>query len=197
MQTIKLVPGVDTQRTPTLNEAAYQTTNRIRWSPGTDGLCQKLGGWTKFYPTPINSTVTALHAWEDLTGVLHLSVGATAQLSVITNGVLHTSDLLIHAVGFDLLYRGTLDGKQINAKAEAKLLRDAPVVGWTLSIILKPVTKAFEYKITGSVDHPVIESTYLLPDLLSIPMHPIHSLKSLFPERETPAPIIQSTPQAK
>ena len=116
---------------------------------------------------------------------------------VITNGVLHTSDLLIHAVGFDLLYRGTLDGKQINAKAEAKLLRDAPVVGWTLSIILKPVTKAFEYKITGSVDHPVIESTYLLPDLLSIPMHPIHSLKSLFPERETPAPIIQSTPQAK
>ena len=88
MQTIKLVPGVDTQRTPTLNEGAYQTTNRIRWSPGTDGLCQKLGGWTKFYPTPINSTVTALHAWEDLTGVLHLSVGATAQLSVITNGVL-------------------------------------------------------------------------------------------------------------
>ena len=86
--TIKFVPGVDTQRTPSLNIAAINSTNRIRWSPGADGLPEKLGGWTKFYPTPINSTVTALHAWEDLEGALHLAVGATAQLSVITSGVL-------------------------------------------------------------------------------------------------------------
>ena len=88
VQTIKFVPGVDTQKTPSLNEAAIQSTNRIRFSPGADGLPEKLGGWTKFYPTPIGSTVTNLHAWEDLEGVLHLAFGATAQLGVITSGTL-------------------------------------------------------------------------------------------------------------
>jgi len=84
--TIKLVPGVNAEFTPSLNVGAFQSTNLIRFAPS--GLPQKLGGWAKFYPNPIGSPVTALHGWEDLEGVLHLAVGATDQLSVITNGVL-------------------------------------------------------------------------------------------------------------
>jgi len=85
--TVKLNPGVNTDQTPSLNQAAYQTTQLIRWDPGS-GLAQKLGGWSKFYPFPIDSNVTALHAWEDLSAVLHLGVGAVDSLDVITAGQL-------------------------------------------------------------------------------------------------------------
>ena len=84
---VTLVPGVNTNKTPTLNEAAFQTTQLIRWDPGS-GLAQKLGGWDKFYPDPISSTVTALHAWEDLSSVLHLAIGATGELDVLTGSTL-------------------------------------------------------------------------------------------------------------
>lgn len=84
--TVKLAPGVMAEQTPSLNQAAYQSTNLIRFSPS--GLPEKLGGWTKFFATPIGSPVTALHAWEDLNGVSHLAVGATQQLGVITGGAL-------------------------------------------------------------------------------------------------------------
>lgn len=85
--TVKLNPGVNTDQTPSLNAVAYQTTQLIRWDPGS-GLAQKLGGWTKFYRFAIDSNVTALHAWEDLSGTLHLGVGATDSLDVITAGAL-------------------------------------------------------------------------------------------------------------
>ena len=86
MVTVKLVPGFDSQRTPTLLEAQFSSGNLVRFAPS--GIVQKLGGWARFYPTPIASTVTAMHAWEDLEGVLHLAVGATGELDVITGGVL-------------------------------------------------------------------------------------------------------------
>lgn len=87
METVKLVPGFFAEQTPTLNQARFQSGNLVRFAPS--GLVQKIGGWTRFYPTAIDSTVTAMHAWEDLEGVLHLAVGATKQLSVITAGVLN------------------------------------------------------------------------------------------------------------
>jgi hypothetical protein len=83
---VVLTPGINVEQTPSLNQAAFQSSNLIRFSPS--GLCEKLGGWTKFYPTAIESPVTCLHAWEDLSDVLHLAVGATEQLGVITNGLL-------------------------------------------------------------------------------------------------------------
>lgn len=91
--TIKLAPGVDAELTPSLNQAAYQTTNLIRWSPS--GLPEKLGGWTKFYPVAIDSPIRALHGWEDTSGILHLGVGAEDQLSIITDGVLQDVTPLI------------------------------------------------------------------------------------------------------
>lgn len=84
--TVKLTPGVNTELTPTFNEGAYQTTNLIRWAPS--GLPQKLGGWTRYYPFAIGSIVRALHAWEDLSGILHLGIGSVDSLNVLTEGYL-------------------------------------------------------------------------------------------------------------
>ena len=82
---IKLIPGVDTTKTPTLNEAGYSTSQFIRYR---SGLAQKMGGWTKFYANSVGSTPRDFHAWLDFNQTQHLAVGATASLSVITNNVL-------------------------------------------------------------------------------------------------------------
>lgn len=80
---LKLIPGVDQNRTETLNEAAIFDSNLIRFVPDRQGqgLPQKLGGWTKFLPTnPWGSTVRALHGWSDTNSNRYLAVGADTSL---------------------------------------------------------------------------------------------------------------------
>jgi hypothetical protein len=75
--------------------------------------------------------------------------------------------------------RGTVDGnKQINARLEAVLSREAPVVGPLLSKAFTPLSKLFEYRITGSVHEPVLEPVYV-PKFILFLLHPFHSLKSI------------------
>jgi hypothetical protein len=158
--TVRLTPGVNINQTPSLNESAYQTTQLIRWDPGS-GLPQKIGGWTKFYSVPIDSTVTALHPWEDLSGVLHLGVGATDSLDVITAGVLEniTPQLVTtnSAVNFS-----TTSGSPIvtiidvgsNATVYDVIILNTPVsIGGIVLSGAYPVTEAIsadEYTITAS-----------------------------------------------
>ncbi len=80
---LKLIPGVDQNRTEALNEAAIWESNLIRFVPDRQGqgLPQKLGGWTKFISTaPWNSTVTALHAWSDISSNRHLAIGTDSSI---------------------------------------------------------------------------------------------------------------------
>ena len=95
---LKLIPGVDQNKTPALNEAAISYSNLIRFIPDRDGLglVQKLGGWTKFYPNQINSPVRALHAWQTLNDRDYLGIGAEDSLSVLNDGSLRdvTPELL-------------------------------------------------------------------------------------------------------
>ena len=83
---LKLIPGVDQNRTPALNEAAISYSNLIRFIPDRQGLglVQKLGGWTQFFTSAINSVVRCLLAWEDLNANARLAVGAEASLGVIS-----------------------------------------------------------------------------------------------------------------
>jgi len=81
---VRLIPGVNVERTPTLLEAGVAQSQLIRYK---DGLVQKLGGWQKFYPNAVPGVPRDLHAWEDLNGTNHLGMGSTTQLAVITGGV--------------------------------------------------------------------------------------------------------------
>jgi len=82
---LKLVPGVDQNKTPALNEAGISESNLIRFIPDRNGLglVQKLGGWTQFFPNPIESPVRALHAWQGLSTDTYLAIGAEESLSVL------------------------------------------------------------------------------------------------------------------
>ena len=106
---------------------------------------------------------------------------------VITNGVIRSDDLDIRSTGMRLQYRGTLDFQgQVNARVEAGLLRDMPLVGPVVSTVLWPVTKLFEYKVTGTLGDPKAEPVYLIPKVMllpfQLPFHPIRTLKGLLPE---------------
>jgi len=84
--TIKLKPGVETNTTLALNEAAYSSSALIRFLPERMGLglAQKLGGWVAYYNSAISSKIRALKGWADLNATNHLGIGAESSLSVLT-----------------------------------------------------------------------------------------------------------------
>ena len=94
---VKLIPGVNQNETPALNQAGISETNLIRfiYDPTMGALIQKLGGWTAYYPNSLSVIPRALWAWQDNNLVGRLAVGTQnqpatyqTQLDVITNGVL-------------------------------------------------------------------------------------------------------------
>ena len=105
----------------------------------------------------------------------------------ITNGIIRSDDLDIHSTGMRLQYRGTLDFEgQVRARVEVAPLRDTPVFGPVFNIFLWPVTKLFEYKVTGTLTAPKAEPASLVPKVVlwpfQIPLHPLRTLKGLLPE---------------
>jgi len=82
---VTLVPGIDVEKTPTLNEAGISQSQLIRFR---ENLVQKIGGWQQYYAFNIAGTPRDLHAWQDLNGATHLLAGTTSSLNVITSGSL-------------------------------------------------------------------------------------------------------------
>lgn len=80
--------GVDTNLTPTLNQAGLSQSNLIRYMSDPSGkpLVQKIGGWTKYYSSVTASEVLSLCAWEDLNQENWLAVGAVNELKVLDCG---------------------------------------------------------------------------------------------------------------
>jgi hypothetical protein len=87
-QSLKILPGVDVNKTPALNEAAISESQLVRFIPDRTlgGLVQKLGGWTKFYANQIGSTIRALWAWEDTNANSYLAVGADGISPIVVTG---------------------------------------------------------------------------------------------------------------
>lgn len=74
---LKLIPGVDTNKTPALNEAAISYTDLVRFMPDRSGLglVQKLGGWVRYIASNFSAPVRALKAWSDLEQTNYLAIG--------------------------------------------------------------------------------------------------------------------------
>ena len=92
--TLKLIPTVDTNRTPALNEAAISSTQLVRFVKDREnlGLVQKLGGWSRFYASALGAVPRALWAWRDNLTNDYLAVGCSTSgalggpLYVISDG---------------------------------------------------------------------------------------------------------------
>jgi hypothetical protein len=102
---------------------------------------------------------------------------------IITNGVIDLEDLKIETLMARLRYRGTIDLKgAVNARMEAELFRNAWVIGPVVSLALWPVSKTFEYQITGSIQKPKSDPLYI-PKIFFLPLHPVQTLKDLMLEQ--------------
>jgi len=113
--------------------------------------------------------------------------GGTATFT-LTNSVIHTEDMEIRSPAMRLVYRGAIDFKgRVDARVEARLLRDAWVIGPLVSLVLSPLTKLFEYKVTGTLHEPQKEPLYI-PKPLTFPLHPFKSLRELFSEEKPEKP---------
>jgi hypothetical protein len=113
--------------------------------------------------------------------------GATATFT-ITNSIIFTDDLELRAPLFRLAYRGASDfDGRISARVEARLLRDAWLVGPLVSVVLTPLSKILEYEVTGTLDEPHLELIHV-PKPLQVPFNPIRTLRELFeqPPRRVP-----------
>lgn len=78
-QKLTLAPGINTQRTPTLNKGGWSDSNLIRFR---QGLPEVRGGWLAFLSGPLDSAIHGLHAWSTLTGVASLGIGTLQRLYI-------------------------------------------------------------------------------------------------------------------
>jgi hypothetical protein len=116
--------------------------------------------------------------------------GATATFS-ITNSIVYTDDLELRAPLFRLLYRGAVDlSGRLNARVEARILRDAWLVGPVVSLLFSPLSKMLEYEVTGTLGEPHLEMLYI-PKPFQAPFNPIGTLREMFrePPSQVPSPI--------
>jgi hypothetical protein len=100
---------------------------------------------------------------------------------IITNSIIVTRDLDIRASGMRLQYEGTVDFEtRVQARVQAELLRDTWLLGRTVSNLLWPVSKLFEYEVTGTLAKPEARPIHLVPRMLLAPLNPVRTLRGIF-----------------
>lgn len=82
---IILHPGVDVQKTKTLNNGSWSLSNLIRWR---EGLLEKMGGWRHLSATAIPGVVRGLHAFQDLSSIDYLAAGSNSRLQLYSAGTI-------------------------------------------------------------------------------------------------------------
>ena len=86
---------------------------------------------------------------------------AAAQF-VMTDGVARSDSLRIHTGAMELKYVGSVDlTGGVDARVTAQLLRNMPVLGSVVSLVLSPVGKIFECQVNGRVTDPKVTLIYL------------------------------------
>ena len=97
---------------------------------------------------------------------------ATAGFSM-TNGVMYSDSLAIRSTMMQLKYTGTVDMSQnVNARVTAELLRNTWVIGPLVSTVLWPVSKLFEYRVTGTLKNPKSEPGRTFQNCCCCPCNP-------------------------
>ncbi|MFN3409077.1 MAG: AsmA-like C-terminal region-containing protein [Limisphaerales bacterium] len=113
---------------------------------------------------------------------------------LITNSVIVTRDLDIRASGMRLQYEGTVDFEtRVQARVQAELLRDTWLLGRTVSNLLWPVSKLFEYEVTGTLAAPEARPIHLIPRMLLAPLNPVRTLRGIFSSGDS-SPVFQDFP---
>jgi hypothetical protein len=108
---------------------------------------------------------------------------------IITNSLVVSRDMEIRATAMRMNFDGAVDfDGRVDARVEAELLRDIPAIGWLFSKLLWPVSKLFEYHVTGTLSQPKLQPYYIATKIILMPFHPFKTLRDLAPPDEQKPP---------
>jgi hypothetical protein len=125
-------------------------------------------------------------------GVGNSRISSASGNFIISNSVIRSDNLEMRAPALRLQYRGTVDfDGNVRARVTAEPLRGTPVLGPVVNVALWPVTRLFQYKITGTLAEPKSEPVYI-PKILLFPLAPFKTLEDLF----IPVPAATNLPPA-
>jgi hypothetical protein len=107
----------------------------------------------------------------------------------LVRSVIRTEDMEISSPPVRLRYRGTVDFHgQVRARVEALVLRGTPLIGPLISFALSPLSKVFEYQVSGTLGEPKSEPLHI-PKFIDSLLHPFRTIKGLLPtEPDQPKP---------
>lgn len=115
----------------------------------------------------------------------------------LAQGLIRTDNLELRSTPVRLQYAGTVDLKgNVDARVQAEILRDAWAVGRFVSLALWPVTKIFEYKVSGSLNEPKSEPLYL-PKFVLWPFQPFRVMRQIFEPSDQSALIPKPPPDSE
>ncbi len=162
---------------PRLNTRDWNSWQGQGWVSLRDGLLWDIPMFGLFSPI-LNSIIPGLGNSRAHQGNASFT---------IQDSVFHTRDLEIRSPPVRLKYDGTIDfAGQVNAQVEAAFFGDTVVIGPLLRWAMLPVSKVFEYKVTGTLGRPRSEPLYMVPRLLLMPLQPVKTIKGIFVPRDPP-----------
>ena len=107
-------------------------------------------------------------------------VNRGAATFVLTNGVIHTSDMALHAKNIRLKYDGTVDfDGNLDARMQGDLFRERGAVKQTIGYLMTPFTKLMEFRISGTLAKPEKEPLYF-PKIFRETLNPFSWFGRLF-----------------
>jgi len=113
-------------------------------------------------------------------GVGSSRVSAASACFTLADGAIVWDKLEMRAPTMRLQYDGQVDfDGRVDMRVEVEPLRDTWVVGRIVSLAFWPVTKLFQYHITGTLSEPKSEPVYV-PKLLLVPFQPFRTLEEMF-----------------
>jgi hypothetical protein len=99
----------------------------------------------------------------------------------ITNSVIYTADLELKTPTIRMRYEGSVDfDANVDAKVEGALFRDSGLIIKFFGKLVTPLTKLYEYKVTGTLSEPKMEPLYMLPKLMTLPLKPFKYIWNIF-----------------
>ncbi len=103
----------------------------------------------------------------------------------MTNGVIHSDRMEIQTLTMRLIYDGTVDlGGTVDARVTAQLLRNTPLIGSVVSLVLMPVSKIFECQVHGKVSDPQVTPIYF--PFSKYLLSPVRTFEQMLPAAEKP-----------
>ncbi len=109
----------------------------------------------------------------------------------ITNSVIYTADLELKTPTIRMRYEGSVD---FDANVDATV-EGAPV-SKLAGFFVTPLTKIFEFKVTGTLSEPKMKPLYMLPQLMTLPLKPFKYIWNIFDrdKKKEPAPEVSPAP---